>query len=90
MEKFYLKMVLEFEERVNKIVEVLALSPARHYQVSYSSAEISITAFTSAKDDAQQVENLMRVFAWSADKIEMRSHENEDGKFWVISLTIPI
>lgn len=90
MEKLYLKMVLEFEERVNKLVEVLALSPASHYQVHYYHDEIAITAFASDKDDAQQVENLMRVFAWSADKMEMAAHENEDGKFWVISLTIPI
>lgn len=90
MEKLYLKMVLEFEERVNKIVEVLALSPARHYTVNYCSAEISINAFASDKDDAQQIENLMRTFAWSADKMEMRAHESENGKFWVISLTIPI
>lgn len=89
MEKLYLKMVLDCEEHVNKIVEVLALSPASHYTVNYSSAEISITAFARDKDDAQQVENLIRTFAWSADKIEMRAHENDNQKFWAISLTIP-
>lgn len=90
MEKSYLRRVLENEERVNKLVEVLALSPARHYQVEYSSGEISLMAFTRKMDDAQQVENLMRVFASSTDRMEMREHENEDGKFQVISLSISL
>ena len=90
MEKNYLRRVLENEDRVNKLVEVLALSPARHFQVSYSSVEISLTAFTRNMDDATQVEDLMRIFASSTDKLEMRGHENEDGKFQVISLSIPL
>lgn len=90
MEKLYLKMVLEFEERVNKIVEVLALSPASHFKVNYDFDGIELTAFARKMDDAQQIENLMRIYAFSADKMEMRAHESENGKFWVISLTIPI
>lgn len=90
MEKFYLKSILENEERVNKIIEVLACSSASHFKVSYDSYEIELTAFADEKDDAQQVANLMRVFSSSTDKLEMKELENVDGKFWVISLTIPI
>ena len=90
MEKNYLKRVLENEERVNKLVEVLAISPTSHYQVEYGRFEISLSAFANTKDDAQQIENLMRIFASSTDKMEMQALDSERGKFWIIGLAIPL
>ena len=90
MEKNYLERLLENENRLNKIVEVLALSPANHYQVSYTEAEVNIDAFTHTSADAKQTANLMRCFSTPGDKMETVELENTNGKFWVTKLYIGI
>lgn len=90
MEKNFLMKVLENEERINKIVEVLALSPAEHFQIEYTFAEIEICAYTHVITNKGQVENLMRCFAFKSDRIETIELENSNGKFWVSKLYISI
>lgn len=90
MEKNYLVRILENEERINKIVEILALSPAKHFQISYTDADVEIVAYTHKSTSAQDVENLMRCFAIQTDRIETIELENSNGKFWVTKLYISI
>lgn len=90
MEKNYLTRILEIEERINKIVEVIALSPADHFQVEYTNAEIEFCAYTHKSTDEQQTGNLMRCFATKADRMETIELENSNGKFWVTKLYISI
>lgn len=90
MEQNYLKMLLEHEERLNKIVEVLALSPATHWHVDYYRTKIELCAYTHQKEDTQQVENLLRVFANSTDRIEMSAFQDESSKFWTTKYIIEL
>lgn len=90
MEKNYLVRILENEERINKIVEVLSLSPAKHFQISYTDADVEIDAYSQKSTSAQHVENLMRCFAIKTDRIETIELENSNGKFWVSKLYISI
>lgn len=90
MEQKYLLKVLENEERINKFVEVLALSPAEHFQIEYTNAEIEICAYTHKFTDSQHTEILLSSFALKADRIETTELENSSGKFWVTRLYITI
>lgn len=90
MEKNYLVSIIEIEDRMNKIVEVLALSPADHFQVEYTNAEVEICAYTHKSTDEQRTANLLRCFASKSDRMETIELENSNGKFWVTKLYIPM
>lgn len=90
MEQKYLMKVLENEARLNKIVEVLALSPAKHFNVSYLSIGIEIDAYTRSSDEASRTERLLQCFMIESEDIEISEYENEKGKFWVTKLYIGI
>lgn len=90
MTKNFLVSILGIEDRLNKIVEVLALSRANHFQVGYTIAEVEIDAYTHKSTEAQQTENLLRCFATKEDQIETVELEDSNGKFWVTKLHIEI
>lgn len=90
MEQKYLMKVLENEERLNKIVEVLALSPATHFNVTYGSQEIEIEAYTKSFQGSSRTEALLKCFRYASENIETTEFENSDGKFWVTKLTIEL
>lgn len=90
MEKNFLVSIFKNEDRMNKLVKVLALSPAEHFQIEYTNAEIEICAYTYQISDAQQTETMMLFFATKTDKIETIELENSNGKFWVSKLFITI
>lgn len=90
MEKKFLVRIFENEDRMNKLVKVLALSPAAHFQIEYTNEEIEIGAYTHQISDAQQTETMMLFFATKTDRIETIELENSNGKFWVSKLYISI
>lgn len=90
MEKNYLKRFVENEERINKIVEVLSLSPATHFNVSYCDVEIGIDAYTRSFADSAKTEALMGCFRFGSENMETIELENSNGKFWVTKLYISI
>lgn len=90
MEQKYLIKVLENEERLNKIVEVLALSPVTHFNISYCCIEIEINAYTRSFDGATKTEALLNCFRKGAEKLETIELENANGKFWVTKLYIEL
>lgn len=90
MEQKYLLKVLENEDRLNKIVEVLALSPATHFNVSYCDVEIEIDAYTRSFADSAKTEALMGYFRKGSENIETIELENSNGKFWVTKLYIEL
>lgn len=90
MEKKFLVSIFENEDRMNKLVKVLALSPAKHFQIEYTNDEIEICAYTHQLSDAQQTETMLLFFATKADRIQTIELENSNGKFWVSKLYISI
>lgn len=90
MEKNFLSKVLENENRINKIVEVLALSPADHFNLSFTNQEVEIDAYTHKFAESEQTANLMRCFSTPQDHMETVELENTNGKFWVTKLNIGI
>lgn len=90
MEQNFLLRILENEERINKIIELTALSPADHFQVEYTNAEIEICAYTHKFADAQQTQALLNCYRKGSEKLETTELENSSGKFWVTRLYISI
>lgn len=85
-----LSKVIEVENRVNTICKCLVLGEADHFEVHYTSTQVSIMAYTHNVQVNKKLTDLMRIYAEPTDKVEEQVFEGKIGNFWTSEMTISL
>lgn len=85
-----LSKVIEVEDQVNTICKCLVLGEADHFEVHYSSTQVSIMAYCHNAEKNEKLANLMRIYAKPTDKIQKQVFEHELEDFWTSEITISL
>ena len=85
-----LSKVIEVENRVNTICKCLVLGEADHFEVHYTSTQVSITAYTHNEQVHKKLTDLMKIYAEPTDKVEKHVIEGKTLNFWTSEMIISL